>query len=117
MKALSNTSVLSAAALIGAISFSSSAGAGAAPDTTSPGAGVSIQTVTIPYSVAEVATETGRAELHGKIRRAAREVCGPAGLRDTGSLAVSARNRKCYQEAVDAAMSQVGYSQLASAGG
>ena len=46
--------------------------------------------------------------------RAARNVCGPTGLREAGGLQMASRNRACYDEAVSAAVSQVGSAQLAS---
>ena len=117
MKTIVNSSVLTAAALSLAVSLSNQAMAERAPEIAILEAGVIVQTVSIPYSQAELATDGGRDTLYSKIRNAAQEVCGPTGLRETGSLSISVRNRKCYQEAVDAAVSQVESGQVASISG
>ena len=78
--------------------------------------GISVQTVSVPYYSAELGDAEGLASLHARIRSAAREVCGPTGLRQAGSLSMSSRNRQCYEDAVDAAVSQIGSGQLAAIG-
>ena len=117
MNTFVKNSLVAAATLSAVISFSSQASAGETQEMSVNQPGLGIQTVSIPYAIAELSTDEGRANLHAKIRHAAREVCGPTGLRETGSLTLSSRNRKCYEEAVDAAVSQVSHGQLASTGG
>lgn len=116
MKSLIYSPLSIATAAILAASLATPASAEAPAEPAVPRAGHSIQSVSIPYSAAELSTEQGRSELYGRIRQAAREVCGPTGLRETGSLAISSRNRACYREAVAAATSQVTASQVAALG-
>jgi UrcA family protein len=85
--------------------------------TTAPGAGTELQSVSIHYSRAELATDSGRTELYSRIRRAARKVCGPTEPRQAGGLALASRNRSCYQQAMEAAVRQVGAAQLAQTDG
>lgn len=68
----------------------------------------------VTYSRAELTTEQGRQSLEARIRRAAEDVCGPVGYREAGSLALSARNKECADQAVAQAMSQMGADQIAS---
>ncbi|MEZ5503794.1 MAG: UrcA family protein [Halioglobus sp.] len=56
----------------------------------------------------------GSRELYSRIRSAAEAVCGPANLREAGSLSMASRNRKCYNSAVEEAVSQVQSRQLAA---
>lgn len=114
MKTFVNNCRLTAAAVMFTAGLAGQASAEAVHEQAASEAGVSIATVSIPYATAELSTEPGRSELYRKIRQAAREVCGPTGLRDAGGLANSSRNRKCYKEAVAVAISQVGSSQLAA---
>lgn len=72
------------------------------------------QSISIAYGSGDLATDEGRANLYGKIKRAAKEVCGPTGARDAGSLSLASRNRKCIDAAMDAAASQIETRQLAS---
>ena len=86
------------------------------PEAAIPEAGTGIKSISIQYAPAELSSNQGRADLYGKIRHAAREVCGPTGLREAGSLTLAARNRKCIEQAISEALGQVGSSQLAAIG-
>ncbi len=81
-----------------------------------PEAGTGIRTVSIQYAPTELSTDSGRAELYARIKHAARQVCGPTGLRDAGSLALASRNRRCAEQAVSDAMARVDSGRLATAG-
>jgi UrcA family protein len=87
-----------------------------APEAATPEAGTGIQSISIQYAPVALSTDSGRAKLYGEIKHAAREVCGPTGLREAGSLTIASRNRKCTEQAVSAAMVQLGSSQLAATG-
>ena len=117
MRNIERSSVLTAAALGITLGLSGQVSAGQASEMAVTRPGLGIQTVSIAYSRAELSTSAGRAALHARIRHAAREVCGPSGLREAGSLQLSSRNRKCHDEAVGAAINQIESGQLASTGG
>lgn len=108
--------ILRIAALSIAASFAVSAAAEETPQAAIPQAGTGIRTVSIQYAPTELSTDSGRANLYARIKRAAREVCGPTGLLQAGGLTIASRNRKCAERAVSDAMAQVDSSQLASAG-
>jgi UrcA family protein len=116
MKTFTPANIISAATLSLALSFSAVASA----ETTSAefvnDAAVKVQSVSVTYARAELSTEDGRAELYSKLRQAARQVCGPSGLREAGSLNIASRNRKCYEDALAASLSQVGTGQIAKTG-
>ena len=111
MKALVSNSVLTAAISL-AVIFSTQASAEHAAKAATLEPAAVVQSISIPYAQAELSTDEGRASLYSKIRRAARSVCGPTGAREAGGLSLMSRNRKCYEEAVSAAVSQVGTGQL-----
>ncbi len=108
--------ILTIAAFSIATALALPAAAEEAPEAAIPGAGTGIQTISIQYAPAQLTSDEGRANLYGKIRHAAREVCGPTGLREAGSLAMASRNRQCVKDAMAAAMGQIGSSQLAAIG-
>ena len=108
--------VLTIAAFSIATSLAVPATAEDVPTAALPDAGSPIQSISIQYAPAQLSSEEGRANLYGKIKNAAEQVCGPTGLRETGSLSIASRNRKCVEDAMSAAMGQVGSSQLAALG-
>ena len=75
---------------------------------------IETHSISIPYDSRDLATDSGRAKLYGKIKRAAKEVCGPTGMREAGNLSIASRNRQCHESAMEAAVSQVETGQLAS---
>lgn len=75
---------------------------------------IETQSISIAYNSSDLATDEGRANLYGKIKRAAKAVCGPTGSREAGGLSLASRNRECYQSAMEAALSQVDTGQLVS---
>jgi len=108
--------IMTIATLSIAMSVAVPAAAERAPEAAMPEAGTGIRTVSIQYAPSELSTDTGRAKLYADIKRAAREVCGPTGLRDAGSLALASRNRRCAEQAVSDAMARVDSGRLATAG-
>jgi len=108
--------IMTIATLSIAMSVAVPAAAERAPEAAMPEAGTGIRTVSIQYAPTELSTESGRAKLYADIKRAAREVCGPTGLRDAGSLALASRNRRCAEQALSDAMAQVDSGHLATAG-
>jgi UrcA family protein len=108
--------ILNIAAFSVAVSLALPAAAEEAPEAAIPQAGTGIHSISIQYATAELNSEKGRTNLYGKIRQAAEEVCGPAGLREAGSLTMASRNRRCIEEAMSAAIGQVESSQLAAVG-
>ena len=99
-----------------AMSVAVPAAAERASEAAIPEAGTGIRTVSIQYAPTELSTDSGRENLYARIRDAAREVCGPVGHLQAGSLAMASRNRKCAEQAVSAAMARVNPGQMASAG-
>lgn len=71
-------------------------------------------TLRVPYVASELATDEGRQEIYQRISRAARQVCGPSNAHAAGGLRIAAQNQRCYEEAVDIAVGQLGASQVAS---
>ena len=114
MKTFAINNVLSVAALSLAVAFSTQAAADEVGETFVRGDQQGMQSVVIQYTASELADEQALQNLYGQIKRAARNVCGPTGLREAGGLQMASRNRACYDEAVSAAVSQVGSAQLAS---
>jgi UrcA family protein len=108
--------IMTIATLSIAISVALPAAAESAPKATIPEAGTGIRTVSIQYVPTELSTDRGREKLHARIKQAAREVCGPAGPRDAGGLAMASRNRRCAEQAVSDAMAQINSGRLATAG-
>lgn len=86
-----------AIALFGAVS----AAQAAAPDT---------HTIRIPYQDLDVATDEGLALLYGRVRMAARKVCGAPAI--TGTR-IDTRHRACMRDAVARAIGQLGVPRLA----
>jgi len=99
-----------------AISVALPAAAENTPEAAIAVAGHAVRSVSILYSPAELSTDSGRAELYTSIKRAAREVCGPTGLREAGSLNMASRNRRCAEQAVSDAMTQISSGHLVAAG-
>ena len=116
MNTFAISNIISAAALSLAVSFSTVTSAENASAEFVNDAAVKVQSISIHYAGAELTTENGRAKLYSKMRQAARQVCGPTGLRETGSLSIASRNRNCYEDALAASISQVGAGQLATTG-
>jgi UrcA family protein len=114
MKNLAITSALSAAAFSLVVGFSANVAAEQFDEAIVYGPDQGMTSVTVQYHASDLATEEGVLELHSQIKRAAKGICGPTGLRMAGSLSEMARNRECYEEAVEVAISQVGSSQLAA---
>ena len=108
--------IMTIATLSIAMSVAVPAAAERAPEAAMPEAGSDIRTVRIQYAPTELSTDSGRANLYARIRDAAREVCGPVGHLQAGSLAMASRNRKCAEQAVSDAMARVSHAQMVSAG-
>ena len=108
--------IMTIATLSIAMSVTVPAAAESIPKAAVPEADTGIRTVSIQYAPTELSSDSGRAELYARIKRAAREVCGPTGLRDAGGLAMASRNRRCAEQAVSDAMAQVDSGRLATAG-
>ena len=106
--------VASAAAFSLAVLLSSQAGAEEIQEQAFSDRMIETQSISIAYNDSDLATDEGRANLYGKIKRAAKAVCGPTGSREAGGLSLASRNRECYQSAMEAALSQVDTVQLVS---
>jgi UrcA family protein len=114
MKNASLKTIVTATALSLGVVFASQAGAAAIQEQALSSRLVETQSISIAYAGTDLASDEGRASLLAKIKRAAKEVCGPTGLREAGSLNMASRNRKCYEGAIEAAVSQVETGQVAS---
>lgn len=108
--------ILTIAAFSIAASIALPAAAEEVAETAISAAGTGFQSISIQYAPAQLSSDEGRTNLYGKIKHAAKEVCGPTGLREAGSLTIASRNRNCIEQAVSAAMGQVESSQLAAIG-
>jgi UrcA family protein len=113
MKTSGLNTALTAAAFSLALSAASQASAGQANGDFATSEDDGTQSIRIEYARAQLATDDGLDMLYRKIKRAAAEICGPRGLREAGGLSNASRNRKCYEEAVGAAVSQVGSTRMA----
>ncbi|MCB1697410.1 MAG: UrcA family protein [Pseudomonadales bacterium] len=102
-----------AAAISLTFGLSARVGAEEAQDYSIPAA-TSTQSISIRYIPADLGTEDSRAILQNRIRRAAERVCGPTNYRKAGSLAMASRNRKCVNDALEAAAIQLGESRVAA---
>ena len=108
------TKAVTAAALSTAVLLANQAGAEETLSQALPSQALETQSINIAYQSADLASDEGRAKLYGKIKRAARTVCGPSGSREAGSLSLASRNRQCYDSTMQAAVSQIEAGQLAS---
>jgi len=106
--------VATAAAFSLAVLLSSQAGAEEIQEQAFSDRMIATQSISIAYNGSDLATDEGRTNLFGKIKRAAKEVCGPTGSREAGGLTLASRNRECYKSAMEAALSQVDTGQLVS---
>lgn len=77
---------------------------------------VGVATIRVPYVRSELATEEGRQQLHNRLARAAKKVCGPTSARQAGGLRIASRNKRCYDESLQIAIGQVEQSQVAATG-
>ena len=68
---------------------------------------VSEEKSVVLYTVSELETETGRAQIKRQVKRAARRLCGPVDIRQAGSLKHGSVNKACFNNAVDNAMERV----------
>lgn len=116
MKNLVLNSVITAAAFSLALGAASQANAEQFNEDFTAGDNDGVQSIKIQYARGELATDNGLDILYGKIKRAAAEICGPRGLREAGGLTNATRNRKCYDDAMNGAISQVGADRMAGVG-
>jgi UrcA family protein len=65
------------------------------------------QEKTVSYGDLNLSSKQGRSALESRIFRAATDVCGSVDIRETGSLRVAARNRRCASNAYEDALSRV----------
>jgi UrcA family protein len=75
-----------------------------------------VRSVRVQYLSGDITTDEGRVDLQRRISIAAKSVCGPLGARAAGGLRMASRNKRCYDEAVQAALSQIGHRQIAASG-
>ena len=114
MKNSTFNNVATAAAFSLAVLLSSQAGAEEFQEQALSSRMIETQSISIAYNGSDLATDEGRANLYAKIRRAAKDVCGPTGSREAGGLGIASRNRECYESATEAALSQVDTGQMVS---
>ena len=106
---------MAAAAAMGLAAFVSfQASAGEFEETYVEGRKLDADYIRIQYSSDALANAAGREELMARIEHAASAVCGPADLREAGSLKLANRNRDCFESAVDDALTQVDAGQVAT---
>lgn len=114
MKNASVKNIVTATALSLGVLLANQAGAEGIQEQDMSSRVVETHSISVPYTGSDLATDSGRANLYGKIKRAAKQVCGPTDPRQAGGLKLASRNRDCYDSAMEAAISQVETGQLAS---
>lgn len=114
MKKSTFNSIVTAAALGLTLGLSGHASAEQIQEQAALGNGVQVKSISIPYKSGDLTSDAGRANLYGRIKSAAKEVCGPTGLLEAGGLRIASRNRKCYEAALDEAVSQLESRQVAT---
>ena len=72
-----------------------------------------LRTATVSYADLDLNTDKARETLHYRLSYAAHKVCGSTERSDAGSLAQASKNRSCYNDAMDEAMSNVSNGQVA----
>jgi UrcA family protein len=114
MKNTSLKNVVTASAFSLGILLAGQASAEAIQDQSLSAQYIETQSISIPYTAGDLATNEGRADLYREIKRAAKRVCGPTGAREAGGLKLAARNRQCLENTLATAIGQVETGQLAS---
>ncbi len=104
-------SILSVAALTLTAGLSTNAAAESIDETLVHGAQPS---KTVTYDRAELATAEGRARVERRIEVAAESICGSTDYREVGNLSLVSKNKACFDQAVDSAMSKLGADQVAA---
>ena len=69
---------------------------------------VTTKTVSVPFSQSAVESDLAQTVMMNRLKRAAKQVCGTTHRADAGSLTQAMKNRACYQESLDAALSDAG---------
>lgn len=72
-----------------------------------------LRTATVSYADLDLNNPSAREDLHYRISSAAKKVCGSANNNLAGSLSQAAKNRSCYNTAMDEAMRSLSDSQVA----
>ena len=63
--------------------------------------------VSISYEAAELDSAKGQELLYARLEKAARQLCGPTKLSDTGSLEKAQSNAECYDDTLTAAVDRL----------
>ena len=117
MKNITLNKVLSATAFSLIAGFSMNAAmAGQLEETYVESDTAEVRSVRVQYLSSDIVTDEGRANLQRRISVAAKSVCGPLSLHAAGGVRMVSRNKQCYDEAVQAAESQIGHEQFAAIG-
>ena len=74
---------------------------------------VSVRAITVDYSDLDLQSPKAQETLFFRLSRAAEEACGAQTYRQAGSVALAARNRACFDEALSEALSEVSASAVA----
>ena len=69
---------------------------------------VSTETVRVPVSETVVHSDKAQTVLMARLKRAAKQVCGTTHRTNAGSLTQVMKNRACYQQSLDSALSEAG---------
>lgn len=97
--------------LVAALAVSGAQGAGLAP---LPDAGRDIKSITVNFEDLDLAGTAGAETLYGRLRTAARRVCGKADLRD---LQAVGEVKRCRTEALDDAVAKINHPRLTAVHG
>jgi UrcA family protein len=97
--------------LSAALAVAGAQGAGLAP---LPDSGREVKSITVNFKDLDLASGAGAETLYGRLRTAARRVCGKADLRD---LRTVGELKRCRTEALDAAVAKINHPRLTAVHG
>jgi UrcA family protein len=75
--------------------------------------GVVEASLSVSLADLNLSNDAGVEALYRRLQRAARQVCGPQNLRDSGSLQALKSNRQCANTSLDRAVAEIGEEALA----
>ena len=76
------------------------------------GASTVERSMSVKLADLNLTTEAGIDMLYKRLQHAAEVVCGPQDLRSAGSVTALRQNKKCYSEALDRAVADIGREDL-----
>ena len=68
--------------------------------------------VDVSYADLNLTTKAGLLTLYGRLKAAAKSVCGPRSVANAGSLAQAAKNTSCYRDVLSKSVAKVNNAEL-----